>query len=65
MSSSGAWHRSIPLHLTSLKDIESLKQILEYSQNPYLRPDRHLTMYHLVRPYSAKFQKTTHTYPTS
>lgn len=43
--------------LTSPRDTESLKLILEYAENPYLRPDITPTTYHSNRPYSARFQK--------
>lgn len=42
--------------LISPKDIESLKRILEYAENPYLRPGIDGTTYSAARPYSARFQ---------
>lgn len=42
--------------LTPAKDIESLKSILEYTENPYLRPDIKPTTYSPNRPYCATFQ---------
>ncbi len=44
--------------LTPIKDIELLKSILEYTENPYLRPDITPTTYHPTRPYFARFQKS-------
>ncbi len=44
--------------LTSLRNIESRKSILEYTENPFLRPDLTPTTYHPNRPYVARFQKS-------